>query len=312
LAELAGRQHGVVSARQLRELEFDRSTIARRVEAGFLHPLHRAVYAVGHISVSLRGRYLAAVLACGPGAALSHRSAADLWGLRPSTGRIEVTVSRKGVGLPGLVVHRSRLTDPSDFTVVDSIRTTTVARTLLDLAGAVSPKDLAAAVDRAERMEVFDLLAIEDLLRRVTGRRGTDALKRAIMAWRPGHTRSELEDRYKELVRAAALPTPLCNVLLTGESGTHEVDAFWPLHRLVIQLDGFAYHRTRRDRERDASVDADLELGGYRIVHLTWDDVVVHPKRTVRRLARALRPQPVAPVEEAVVEREQGEGRRRQ
>lgn len=149
-------------------------------------------------------------------------------------------------------------------------------------------RDLARAVDRAERLELFDLSAVEDVLGRARGRRGAAALRHAVAAWRPSHTLSELEDRFLELVAGAALPRPLTNVLLDGESGTHEVDAFWPEHRLVVQLDGFAFHRTRRDRERDAAADADLELAGHIVKRLTWDDVVVRSDATERRLRGAM------------------------
>lgn len=187
-----------------------------------------------------------------------------------------------------LTVHRSRIQDASDFTLLDEVPVTSVARTLLDLAAVVRRDDLARAVDRAERFELFDLSAVEDLLLRAAGRRGAAKLRHSIAAWRPRHTRSELEDRHEELVRAAGLAAPRLNVWLDGERHGHEVDAFWPAHALVVQLDGFAYHRTRRDRERDATTDADLELAGYRVVRLTWDDVVVHCGRTVRRLRRLL------------------------
>jgi very-short-patch-repair endonuclease len=139
-------------------------------------------------------------------------------------------------------------------------------------------------VDAAERLDLFDLTAVEDVLARGRGRRGTAALRRAVGDWRPRHTRSELEDRFQELIAATELPRPRFNALLDGEGAQHEVDAFWASQRLVVQLDGFAFHRTRRDRERDASTDADLELAGLRVVRLTWDDVTRHADRTVRRL----------------------------
>jgi very-short-patch-repair endonuclease len=97
-----------------------------------------------------------------------------------------------------------------------------------------------------------------------------------------------LEDRFLELVQAAHLSDPAVNIPLEGERFTHEVDCFWPANGLVVQLDGFAYHRTRRDRERDATSDADLELAGLRVIRLAWSDVVAHPQRTARRLERAL------------------------
>jgi very-short-patch-repair endonuclease len=174
---------------------------------------------------------------------------------------------------------------PRDFTQRNGIQVTTVARTLLDPAGVVSRRELARAVDTAERLELFDLTAVEDVLARARGRRGAAALRGAVAEWRPRQTRSELEDRFQELLATTELPRPRFNALLGGDRADHEVDAFWPSQRLVVQLDGFAYHRTRRDRERDAATDADLELAGLRVVRLTWDEITRHPDRTVRRLA---------------------------
>jgi len=135
---------------------------------------------------------------------------------------------------------------------------------------------------------VFDLGAVEAVLERARGKRGAKALRQVIAGWRPVDTRSELEDLHLEMVLEAGLEEPLLNVALDGERHTHVVDAYWPSARLVVQLDGFDYHSTRRDRERDAATAADLELAGYRVVRLTWDDVTVHRTRTVRRLRRLL------------------------
>ncbi len=171
--------------------------------------------------------------------------------------------------MPELEVHSSRLLESADIAWRDGLPLTSVARTLLDLAAALASSDLARAIDRAERLDLFDLAAVDDALSRARGRRGAAALRRAIAAWRPRHTPSELEDRFQDLLQAARLSMPQFNVLLEGEHSIHEVDAFWPDERLVIQLDGFAYHRTRRDRARDAATDADLELARYRVTRLT-------------------------------------------
>jgi very-short-patch-repair endonuclease len=286
IGRLATRQHGVVSNGQLRGLGLDREAVRRRVASGYLHRVHHGVFAVGHRSLTLHGSYAAAVLAGGPRAALSHRAAADLWQLGALVGRITITVPHDRGGLPtALRIHRSRMFHPGDFTQRHGIPVTTVARTLLDLAGVASRRELARVVDTAERLELFDLTAVEGVLARARGRRGAAALRCAIAGWQPRHTRSELEDRFAELVARSALPPPDLNVLLDGELSQHEVDAFWPSQRLAVQLDGFAFHRTRRDRERDAATDADLELAGLRVVRLTWDEVTRHADRTLRRLA---------------------------
>jgi very-short-patch-repair endonuclease len=293
VAELAARQHGVVARAQLAALGVDRFAIRRRVAAGYLHELHPSVYAVGHPVLSWRGSQLAVVLACGPDAALSHRAAGDLQGLRRSS-RIEVTLPMGRFAPPDLMVHRSRMMDRVDFTEIDGIPVTSVARTLLDLAAVLSVRDLGYALERAERLQVFDLQAAEDVLSRARGRRGAKALRNAIAGWRPADVRSELEALFQDLVRDGRLTTPDFNVLVDGERYTHEVDAFWPSHQLIVQLDGFSYHRTRRDRERDATKDADLELAGYRVLRLTWDDVTVHRDRTLRRLRTRLTTRDVA------------------
>ena len=289
IASVAGRQHGVIARTQLAALGLDRFAVRRRVAAGTLHPLHGGrVYAVGRDPLSRAGSYLAAVMACGTGAVLSHRSAADLWGIRPTATRLEVTVAQVCREIPGLEVHRTRMLAPQDFTVNDGIPVTSVARTLLDLSAVLKAPDLATAIDRAERSRIFDLTAVVDVLDRANGRRGARALRRAIAAYEPSTQKSRLERHFKALLRTAPdIPSPFFNALVDGETGTHEVDAFWPAHLLAVQLDGFDFHRTRRDRERDAASDADLELAGHRVMRLTWDDVTVHRERTLRRLRLA-------------------------
>jgi hypothetical protein len=236
----------------------------------------------------MRARYLAAVLACGQRAALSYRSAADLWGMRPNAMRLEVSVPPEGGRAEGVQVHRTRMLARQDFTAHDGIPVTTVARTLLDLSAVVRPQELAKAIDRAERLRLFDLNAVNDVLGRAKGRRGARALRRAIAAYEPSTQKSELERRFKALLKTSTdIPSPTFNAVVEGEQTTHEVDAFWPEQKLAVQLDGFEFHRTRRDRERDADSDADLELAGHRVMRFTWDDVALHGERTLRRLRLA-------------------------
>jgi very-short-patch-repair endonuclease len=291
IAALAGRQHGVIARTQLTRLGLDRFALARRVAGGTLHPLHGGrVYAVGKNPLSVRGKYLASVMAYGSGAKLSHRAAADLWGIRPALCPSEVTVPAVSREIPGIRVHRTRMLDPQDFTVLHGIPVTSVARTLLDLAAILRPPDLEVVIDRAERANQFDLNAVVDLLNRAKGKKGTRTLKRVIAAYEKSTQKSELERAFKHLLKPATdTPTPSFNALTEGETGTHEVDALWQHERLAIQLDGFEFHRTRRDREKDAASDADLELARYRVMRLTWDDVTIHGERTLRRLRLALR-----------------------
>ena len=287
VGRVAARQHGVVSIRQLRRFGLDANAVARRVAAGHLYRLHEGVYAVGRPALPWRGTYLAAVLACGPGAVLSHWSAGRILGLTERS-RLTVTIPHTRAGPRGIHVQRSRMLASPDVTECDRIPVTSLARTLLDLAAVASRLELARLVDRAERLRVFDLTAVEEVLSRARGRRGARALRKAVADWRPRDTRSELEDGFADLVDSARLAPPLLNVLVDGERGRHEVDALWPAQRVVVELDGFAYHRTRLDRERDAERDADLELAGYRVLRLTRGDVTQRRDRTTRRLEQLI------------------------
>jgi very-short-patch-repair endonuclease len=194
-------------------------------------------------------------------------------------------VPRSRVRLSGVQVHRTRMLDAQDFVTREGIPVTSVARTLLDLSGVLRPADLEVAVDRAERLGIFDLTAVVDVLDRAKGRKGARALRRVVAAYRPSSQKSDLEREFKALLGTAPdIPGPHFNALVQGETRTHEVDAYWPEERLVIQLDGFEFHRTRRDHERDAASNRDLELAGNRVMRLTWDDVTVHPQPTLRRV----------------------------
>jgi hypothetical protein len=268
----------------------DRKAIARRVAAGALHPLHGGrVFAVGRNPLSRHGRYLGVVMAGGSRAFLSHRPAGDLWAIRRAEAGLELTVPTVCRELPDVLLHRTRMLDPQDFTRHHGIPVTSVARTLLDLAAVLRPGDLEVAIDRAERLGLFDLDAVVDVLDRAKGRRGSGALRMAVAAYEPSTQKSELERDFKRLLETAPdIPTPFFNALVDGESRTNEVDAHWEARRLAIQLDGFEFHRTRRDRERDAASDANLELAGYRVLRLTWDDVTANRNRTLRRVRLAL------------------------
>ncbi|MGI8804730.1 MAG: type IV toxin-antitoxin system AbiEi family antitoxin domain-containing protein [Thermoleophilaceae bacterium] len=259
LAELATCQRGVIAYRQLASLGFAAGAIQRRVRAGRLKPLHKGVYAVGHRSLTLHGHWMAAVLACGPGAMLSHRDAAELWGLRESAAAaIDVTaIGRSRHSQPGIRVHRPRSLHPEDRTIRDGIPVTSLARTLLDLAEVLNPRQLDHAVEEAERRRLLDLRAIERLLRRSRGHRGVRPLRKALAGQLPGlGARSELERRFVDLCRDGGLPLPALNTSVERFT----VDALWPKERLVVELDSYAFHRTRKAFEGDRERDAVLQL----------------------------------------------------
>jgi predicted transcriptional regulator of viral defense system len=286
-AALAGRQHGVVAHHQLLALGFGKSAIQHQIATGRLHRLYLGVYAVGHRRVGRRGRWLAAVLACGPDAVLSHRDAAALWGIRQSAREaIDVTVpGRSRRGQSGLTLHRVRRLDAQDRGEVDAIPVTTVARTLLDLAEVVRPRELARAVEEAERLRLFDLRAIDDGCRRGRGRRGLRPLTALLAEYRePPPTRSELERRFLDLCRTAGLPEPAVNVAVKG----FEVDAVWRDPKVVVELDGYAFHRTRDAYERDRFKDAELQLAEYRVLRFTHRRLAHDREAVIETLRSAL------------------------
>jgi uncharacterized protein DUF559 len=234
------------------------------------------------------GRRLAAVLACGPRAVLSHRGAAAHWGLLATDQpRIDVTAPRSRDGAPGIRLHRSRSLDARDTTTHEGIPITTIARTLLDLAATVRPDRLERALAQAERLRLYDHRAITDVIARANGHRGKAALARATRRT-PQLMRSELEIAFRKLVRRAGLPEPLCNHTLDAPDHPHlEVDFYWPAHRLVVETDGWDTHKTKAAFKSDRRKDAALTAAGYRVMRFTYDDVVYDADTVVDRLTRS-------------------------
>jgi very-short-patch-repair endonuclease len=271
VADLARRQHGVVAKRQLIALGVGAGAIKHRLGVGRLHRVHAGVYALGHRALSADGNRMAAVLASGPDARLSHRDAAALWDLRATAHtRIDVSVPRSGVrSRPGLHVHCTAPWHPDDCAHRRGIPVTSVARTLLDLAEVVPARALRHAFEEAERLRLADVRAIEAVAARGHGRHGVGALAPVLAEARTrplSDTRSELERRFLDLIESAGLSPPATNVLVEG----FLVDAVWPQQRLVVELDGRRYHHTRAAFERDRIRDAALQVAGYRVLRITW------------------------------------------
>jgi very-short-patch-repair endonuclease len=265
LARLAGRQYGVVARTQLLALGFTRSAIATRVRGGRLHRLHSGVYAVGHAQVPVKGRWLAAVLACGPGAVLSHRSAARLWGLLGGTGTlVDVSSTRRPRARHPVRVHRTRTLSPADISAHERIPVTSVARTLLDLGEVAPPRHVERALNQAEVLRLLDGRAITAVLERADGRRGAMVLRAALDA-PPVFTRSEFEEALVALVRATGLPAPRMNTFVEG----WEVDAYWPQHKLAVELDSRRFHHTAHRFEADRARDVELLKAGVRTARIT-------------------------------------------
>jgi very-short-patch-repair endonuclease len=290
IAALAGRQHGIVARAQLAALGISRRAIGHRLERGRLHLLHRGVYAVGHRAVSREGRWMAAVLAMGSEAVLSHRSAAALWGIR-ATGRarIEVTVPGPRHSRPALQVHRAALAN-DEVTVHRGIPVTTPNRTLLDLAAVLDARQLEKAVNEAEILRLTDAISLDDLLERHRGRRGTKALRKILATRALGKTitRSELEDRFLRFLDDAVLPRPKVNTNVQIDATSIEVDCAWPDRRLVVELDGDATHATAAGFERDRARDRALHADGWRVVWITWRQLHEEPDAVARDLERLL------------------------
>ncbi len=231
LARLAAGQHSVVSVGQLAELGIGRSAVSRRVASGRLHRKHRGVYAVGHPRLTREGRFMAAVLACGPGAVLSHRDAAThwrLWDLERSS--VDVTTPSRSRGhLGGIDVHRVRRLDAKDVTLRNGIPVTTVARTLVDLADILRRDRQTRLVREADQLRLLDLDALDACLSRAHGRRRLGVLRAVLEQHRPGMVvRSELEHRFLELCSEAGLPPPETNARMTVRGKRYEFDCLWP------------------------------------------------------------------------------------
>jgi very-short-patch-repair endonuclease len=283
LARLASRRHGIITLEQLRALGYSDSAIARLVRAGRLHRLYPGVFAVGHTALATEGRLLAAVLACGPGAALSHASAAWLWHLRRDTGtRIHVTVPTTNGRRPTstLAIHRTRR--PIESTIVDGIPVTTPMRTLADLADTLPQRQLEKALEQAHAVRLLDVAAIDAL--HSPGRRGPKRLQHLVRAHdtEATRTRSELEDMLLELCDAHGIPRPRTNVLIEG----YEADFAWPEEKLIVEADSWRHHSTRRRFERDRAEDAHLTAHGWRVVRLTHARIDSEPGTTARLLRR--------------------------
>lgn len=290
VAELAGRQFGVVSREQLLELGLGRGAIEARLRAGRLIREHAGVYAVGHRVVSRAGHLMAAVLACGRGAVLSHRSAAALWGLRPKgAGPIEVTTPRKWRSSFEIHRHCSHLL-PDEMTSLEGIPVTTVPRTILDLAAISRPQVIESLLREAEYLRLYDSLSLPVLLDRHCGRRGVRAVRAALArcAESPGRIRSRLEERFLPFLDRHGLPRPQFNAWLFVGEKSHQVDCLWRSRRVVVELDGWQGHRSRRAFQEDRARDRRLRVAGYSVTRIAWTQLDDEPEAIAADLRKLL------------------------
>jgi very-short-patch-repair endonuclease/predicted transcriptional regulator of viral defense system len=284
---LARRQHGVITRAQLLELGFSAAAIKHRIAAGRLHPLWRGVYAAGRPDVSREGRWLAAVLRCGRGAALSHWDAACLWKMRrerPGPVHVSVPVTAHPRP-PGIVVHRRA---GFEITIRAGTPVTTPACTLVDLAVCLEPGQLETAVNEADKHDLIDPEALRTALDRMAGRRGVAALRRILDRRTFALTDSELERRFLPIARRAGLPQPETGVHLNG----FKVDFYWPDLGLVVEVDGLRYHRTPGQQAKDRLRDQAHTAAGLTQLRFTRAQVVfdaAHVESTLAAVASRVR-----------------------
>lgn len=285
IARLAERQHGVVSRAQLLHAGLSAKVIDGRLARGQLRPLHRGVFQVGPI-MAARAREMAAHLACGASSVVSHRSAAVFWQLlapHDPQQPVEILVRARERCRPGIVVRRAGSLRDDEVTKLDGIPITTAARTIVDLAASVSARELEQALAQSLARRLTTRAQLERKVVRANGRRGTARL-RALLHGEAALTRSDAEERLLRLIRRAQLPEPATNTPIAG----YEVDFLWRDARLVVEVDGYAYHADATAFEKDRRRDFALTSTGLRVVRVTWKQLVQEPEVILVRLAQSL------------------------
>jgi very-short-patch-repair endonuclease/predicted transcriptional regulator of viral defense system len=289
LARLASGQHGVVARRQLLRLGFGSGAIAARLRSGRLSRVHSGVYLVGHVARARLATEMAAVLACGTGAAISHASAARMWGIgKANAPRVPVHVTVASDWAParaGIAVHRCRSLGPVDLRRLDGVPLTSPARTIIDLAASSRASELERAVAAALRLHGVGAEQLAEQARRHRGRPGVPRLTALLSSSPyPAFTRSRAERRLLALLRRSGCPDPDANQRIAG----FEVDLVWREPRLVVEFDGYEYHSDRAAFERDRRRDAELQARGFRVIRVTWRQLVDAPDAVLGRIARTL------------------------
>jgi very-short-patch-repair endonuclease len=293
IARLAGKQHGVAARSQLRELGLLDGAIDDRIASGYLQPLFRGTFAVGHRAIGRKSRMLAATLACESGTVLSHGSAAELLGLWDKRLPVVHVIPPDWSGrkVPDIRWHRVRLPASDEITIRDKIRCTTISRTIVDMAGQSGWGQLRRLVEQAAILRLLDPEEIDLVLSRGR-RRGAPRLRTVLSPWRslPKNLqiRSRLEARLLPILIEESLPSPRCNARLQIDGHRLEIDMLWEKQKLAIETDGEETHGTRIAFQRDRLRDQLLLAAGYRTARITWLQVQDEPTAVVRRIARML------------------------
>lgn len=290
---LAERQHGVFARWQLLELGLEKNLIQRRIEGGLLIPVFQGTFTLGHRRISRQGYWMAAVLASGPGAVLSHASAMELWGIRESTGPIEVLRRSGGVHRrrTGIRLHQTRRLPKEHVACEQGIPVTTIERAFLDMAARLSAKQLERDLVAAERIGRVQWLRLNGIVACGRGRKGAGKLRRVVAAVDPraASTLSPLEVDFLALCREYGIPLPEVNVMVAG----YLVDFVWPSERLVVETDGYTYHADRRAFESDHERTVALTAAGYEVHRATGLMLSRDPDTFMNLVRRSLRrPQP--------------------
>ncbi|HXO08976.1 MAG TPA: type IV toxin-antitoxin system AbiEi family antitoxin domain-containing protein [Solirubrobacteraceae bacterium] len=283
IVAVARRQHRNVTRAQLLALGLSAKAIQRLVERGWLHREHQGVYSVGTPATTPLELAAAAVLACGRGAVLSHGSALALWGLAkrwPEPAHVTTPIDRRP---SGLVVHQATTLSRADIRAHLGIRTSSLARTLLDCAPSLGDKVLTRAVNDALRSPYLTHAQLAEVVKRNPRHRGTKLLNPFVQS-PTGPTRSEFEDAFLEFCAKYGLPRPKINTIVCG----YEVDALFERARVIVELDGWDFHNDRRAFEADRSRDADMLQAGFVTIRITWERLRDHPRREAARLQTIL------------------------
>jgi Protein of unknown function (DUF559)/Transcriptional regulator, AbiEi antitoxin len=281
---LARAQHGVLTRRDLERLGFSKIAIDHRLDTGRLHLITRGVYAVGRPELTPRGRWMAAVLACGDGAALSHRSAAQLWGIGYQEGkRIDVTVRRRAeIHRTGLKVRmRPKLPERSVVRRF-GIPVTHPIQTLIDLATELQIMRLERAVNEADKLDLVDPESLRQALDGYVGMPGVKALRTMLDRHTFRLSDSDLEILFRPLAVAAGFPLSLTKHRVLG----YEVDFWFPDHGLIVETDGLRYHRTASQQARMAKRDQVHTASGFRVLRFTHWQIAKAPDEVTDILRR--------------------------
>lgn len=283
---MAANQGGVISRRQLEACGVSEGQQERLVRDGHLHPIFPTVFALGHPSLGPRARMRAAALAC-PGAVISHRSAAVLLGIGEVAPVVVdlIPTEQRGRKIDGVRAHRVPFPAPSDLVRVHGIPCTSVARTVVDLAGVQGEDRMRETVEMAAVEGELDIAAIEAVLASGPRRRGAPCLRRVIEDWRPvaetakyATVRSLFEAKLLPLIARVDLPTPEINAPVRTAEKILEVDLLWPAERFVVEADSRRFHAIEVAFERDHKRDRELKAADYAVLRVTWREAEREPK----------------------------------